>query len=173
MEVHEGGCLCGDIRYRVRGRPVRAFACHCRFCQRRTGTALAVVTFFPHGDVEFSGRPRASYRTTSDESGRWITLDFCPRWDERRRVPRTPARGLHGARRDLRRPELVRVVQAHLDAIEGEMDNASGGLRVARDNSGGRSARPDAARRRRLLTCRGDCAGSRADPGPWVPSVTS
>ncbi len=79
MEVHEGGCLCGDIRYRVRGSPVRAFACHCRFCQRRTGTALAVVTFFPQGDVEFSGRPRASYRTASDESGRWIALDFCPR----------------------------------------------------------------------------------------------
>jgi hypothetical protein len=79
MEVHEGGCLCADIRYRVRGRPVRAFACHCRFCQRRTSTALGVVTFFPREDVEFSGRPRASYQTTSDESGRCVTLDFCPR----------------------------------------------------------------------------------------------
>jgi hypothetical protein len=79
MVVHEGGCLCGGIRYRVRGRPTRAFACHCRFCQRRTGTALGVVTFFPRESVEFSGPAAASFRTTSDESGRWIRLDFCPR----------------------------------------------------------------------------------------------
>ena len=79
MEVHEGGCLCGDIRYRVRGKALRALACHCRFCQRRTGSAFAIETFFLQENVEFAGRPAASYQHTSVESGRWLRLDFCPR----------------------------------------------------------------------------------------------
>jgi hypothetical protein len=54
-------------------------ACHCRFCQRRTGTAFGIEAIFSRQDVEFSGPPPAGYKTTSDESGRWIRLDFCPR----------------------------------------------------------------------------------------------
>ncbi len=33
-DVHEGGCLCGAIRYRVMGNPQRASVCHCTDCQR-------------------------------------------------------------------------------------------------------------------------------------------
>jgi len=35
-EIHEGGCLCGSVRYRTTGDPVAATVCHCKFCQRRT-----------------------------------------------------------------------------------------------------------------------------------------
>ncbi len=28
-EIHEGGCLCGAIRYRVKGNPLGAQVCHC------------------------------------------------------------------------------------------------------------------------------------------------
>ena len=45
-EVHEGGCVCGAVRYRVRGEPVVGMACHCRFCQQRLGTAFALVAYF-------------------------------------------------------------------------------------------------------------------------------
>ena len=62
MEVHEGGCKCGDIRYRVRGKALRALTCHCRFCQRRTGSAFAIKTFFPQENVEFVGHPAARYQ---------------------------------------------------------------------------------------------------------------
>ena len=36
-----GGCMCGDVRYRIVGpvRPIRA--CHCRECRRMTGHFLA------------------------------------------------------------------------------------------------------------------------------------
>ena len=44
-EVHEGGCACGAVRYRVRNRPFRTSVCHCRACQRRTGSAFVGIYF--------------------------------------------------------------------------------------------------------------------------------
>ena len=37
-----GGCLCGAVRFEVDELPVTASYCHCRRCQRRTGTAASV-----------------------------------------------------------------------------------------------------------------------------------
>ncbi len=34
---HSGGCLCGDVRYRIAGRLRDAVACHCSQCRRMTG----------------------------------------------------------------------------------------------------------------------------------------
>ena len=39
MSVVTGGCLCGGVRYEVRGRFLRANHCHCSRCRRHTGTA--------------------------------------------------------------------------------------------------------------------------------------
>ena len=35
----EGGCACGAIRYSCAGKPHYMGNCHCRDCQRATGTA--------------------------------------------------------------------------------------------------------------------------------------
>ena len=39
-ETLSGGCLCGDVRYEVRGTPVHVFHCHCSMCRRAGGTAF-------------------------------------------------------------------------------------------------------------------------------------
>lgn len=78
-EVHEGGCLCGAIRYRVRGVPSEAFVCHCTFCQRRSGSAFAIEVFFPNEQVEFLGDKPSTYTHHSDASGRWLEVEFCAR----------------------------------------------------------------------------------------------
>jgi hypothetical protein len=38
----DGGCYCGDIRYRMEGEPICVNGCHCRDCQKLTGAAFAV-----------------------------------------------------------------------------------------------------------------------------------
>jgi hypothetical protein len=40
-EKHEGGCLCGAVRYEIRGRPEWSAHCHCRSCQKALGAAFA------------------------------------------------------------------------------------------------------------------------------------
>ncbi len=40
--VHQGGCLCGEVRYRTTSAPVHVTICHCTFCQRMTGSAYLV-----------------------------------------------------------------------------------------------------------------------------------
>jgi hypothetical protein len=37
--IMEGGCTCRQLRYRLGGTPLIVHACHCRWCQRETGTA--------------------------------------------------------------------------------------------------------------------------------------
>ena len=37
----EGGCTCRSVRYRMRGKPLFVHCCHCRWCQRETGSAFA------------------------------------------------------------------------------------------------------------------------------------
>ena len=76
--VREGGCLCGAVRFRAHGDPSRTVVCHCRFCQRATGSAFALWPTYAPPDVQISGA-LSTYEQRSDESGRWIRLDFCPR----------------------------------------------------------------------------------------------
>lgn len=75
--VHEGGCVCGAIRYRVGGQPALAQACHCTYCQRRTGSAFAPLAAFKEAQVELAGATPAQYDHVSDESGRWVRSHFC------------------------------------------------------------------------------------------------
>ena len=79
MKVQCGGCLCGAVRYEVSGQPVRTGACHCTYCQRRTGSAFGISHYFDADAVRFNDAPRSSYTHHSDESGRALQQEFCPR----------------------------------------------------------------------------------------------
>jgi hypothetical protein len=37
-----GGCACGALRYRLASEPLFVHCCHCRNCQRQTGSAFVV-----------------------------------------------------------------------------------------------------------------------------------
>lgn len=65
MTSHDGGCLCGKLRFRVTAAPLDAGYCHCRMCQRNSGApVVAWVTF-----------PAASWFYTADRLPRFRGYD--------------------------------------------------------------------------------------------------
>jgi len=77
MTPHTGGCLCGDIRYDASEQPIRVTFCHCRFCQKVTGSAYAVEPIFNLSALVIRrGNPRV-YKHRSDGSGKLIHSHFC------------------------------------------------------------------------------------------------
>ena len=47
-----GNCLCGGIRYRVRGEPGAMVVCHCSRCRKANGSAFQAVVPIATGDFE-------------------------------------------------------------------------------------------------------------------------
>ncbi len=66
-QVFEGGCTCRAVRYRMHGTPLFVHCCHCRWCQRETGTAFALNAMIEadrvmllKGEVEIVNTPSNS-----------------------------------------------------------------------------------------------------------------
>jgi len=48
----EGGCECGAVRYRLTSEPIFVNCCHCRQCQKLSGSAFALNAMIEAGRVE-------------------------------------------------------------------------------------------------------------------------
>lgn len=73
----EGGCTCHVIRYRLTSRPMLVHCCHCRWCQRESGTAFALNALIEADRVELlSGTPVPIDLPT--HSGKGQRLWRCP-----------------------------------------------------------------------------------------------
>ena len=56
----EGGCGCGEVRYRLTTSPMFVHCCHCLNCQRQTGTAFVLNMLIEASRVELvAGTPTA------------------------------------------------------------------------------------------------------------------
>jgi hypothetical protein len=55
-----GGCICGAVRYECGADPIAMGNCHCRDCQRATGSAFAAAVLVPTSAVKITGKPAAS-----------------------------------------------------------------------------------------------------------------
>ncbi len=54
----EGGCTCGQVRYRLLAKPLFTHCCHCRWCQRESGSAFALNAMIEADRVELlQGQP--------------------------------------------------------------------------------------------------------------------
>lgn len=73
--VHEGGCLCGAIRYHLQGPSLFEQQCCCRDCQKATGTGHTTIIGIHQSQLAITGTP-ATY-TSHGESGGSVTRHFC------------------------------------------------------------------------------------------------
>jgi hypothetical protein len=76
-DVMEGGCTCREVRYRLLSRPLFVHCCHCRWCQRETGTAFALNAMIEADRViTLSGVPEVVM--TPSLSGKGQKISRCP-----------------------------------------------------------------------------------------------
>jgi hypothetical protein len=71
-----GGCLCGAVRYECSAAPIAMGNCHCRDCQRATGTAYASGLLVPQSAVTITGEVK--YYEVIGDSGNIVGRGFCP-----------------------------------------------------------------------------------------------
>jgi hypothetical protein len=118
----EGGCACGAVRYRLLSAPMFVHCCHCRDCQRQTGTAFALNALIETDRVEIvSGSPKIVPVPT--DSGRPHEIHRCPACD-------TAVWSTYGGRTVWR---FVRVgtledptaLRAHLHSLEAALGHAA------------------------------------------------
>ena len=75
-DTFDGGCACGTLRYRMRSGPMFVHCCHCKDCQRQTGTAFVLNALIEADRVDvLSGEPRLSAMPT--DSGRPHSVFRC------------------------------------------------------------------------------------------------
>jgi hypothetical protein len=80
----EGGCACGAVRYRLESEPMFVHCCHCRDCQRQTGSAFVLNALIETDRVTLlsgapepvavptdSGRPHDIYRCATCQTALW------------------------------------------------------------------------------------------------------
>ena len=73
----EGGCTCRSVRYRFAVRPMFVNCCHCRWCQRESGSAFAVNAMVETERLEIlSGAPETI--DTPSNSGKGQLVVRCP-----------------------------------------------------------------------------------------------
>ena len=70
--VHEGGCLCGAVRYRCTGAPLWVAHCHCESCRRATGGAVVTWAGFARDRVTFTAGWPQRYASSPG-----VTRSFC------------------------------------------------------------------------------------------------
>lgn len=73
----EGSCGCRYIRYRMLSKPLVVHACHCRWCQRETGSAFALNAVIEANRVVHTG-PEPILMKVPSESGKGQILARCP-----------------------------------------------------------------------------------------------
>ena len=73
----DGGCSCRFVRYRLTSAPMFVNCCHCRWCQRETGSAFAINAMIEADRVQLLGGA-VDVVDTPSESGKGQKISRCP-----------------------------------------------------------------------------------------------
>ena len=69
-------CHCGSLRLTASGDPERVYVCHCRACQRRTGSPIHFGCTYLRTRVQIDGESKVYERAA--DSGSILRFHFCP-----------------------------------------------------------------------------------------------
>jgi len=72
-----GSCLCGNVTYETGRNPLWITICHCKFCQRATGSDRMIQPVFERQHFRFTAASPAVYTQHSDGSGKNVHAHFC------------------------------------------------------------------------------------------------
>ncbi|CAD6531175.1 GFA family protein [Paraburkholderia sabiae] len=75
MQYRKGGCLCGAVRYVLKGEPQAVAVCHCTHCQKQSGSLFSFNLFVSEADYEQQGTTLV-YEDRGD-SGHPLYRHFC------------------------------------------------------------------------------------------------
>ncbi|MBD3240483.1 MAG: aldehyde-activating protein [Chitinivibrionales bacterium] len=78
MNELSGGCLCGAVTYACASQPLATAVCHCKACQKSSGTAFSVVVAVARDALRITGNSLKAYEDTGD-SGNPTVRHFCSR----------------------------------------------------------------------------------------------
>lgn len=70
-----GGCLCGKVRYHSDAEALLTVLCHCRNCQKQSGTTYSTNIAMPRGTLNIDGEMTV-FADTGD-SGMKVKRYFC------------------------------------------------------------------------------------------------
>ena len=69
----DGACTCGVVRYRLNRGPLYVHCCHCRWCQRETGSAFVINALIESDQVEIlAGRVETTTLPSASGKGQHI-----------------------------------------------------------------------------------------------------
>lgn len=77
MPKIQGSCLCGAVKYASSAEePAMMVVCHCKDCQKQSGTAYSTNVLVPTASITFEGETREQY-VVNGYSGKRVTRNFC------------------------------------------------------------------------------------------------
>ena len=76
MPLMKGSCRCGSVSYIADADPVFTGLCHCRNCQKETGSAFSVVIAVPTPALNMTGKTKV-FDSVGD-TGKPTHRAFCP-----------------------------------------------------------------------------------------------
>jgi len=74
--ILDGGCACGAVRFRLQSRPMFVHCCHCKDCQRQTGSAFVLNALIEADRVDLLSGAIKVVRMPTD-SGRPHEISRC------------------------------------------------------------------------------------------------
>lgn len=73
-DFRTGGCQCGAVRFRIRGKLGRTSICHCRMCQKQFGSFFGALVSVPMDGVEWVHQEPSYFQSSIN-----IERGFCAR----------------------------------------------------------------------------------------------